>query len=53
MTTLNLFAAVLSALLVNNAIEKIIAEVSWRIHKKKHGSLFDKLELLDKIEDVE
>ena len=53
MTTGHLFAAVLSALLVNEAVQKIIAEVSWRIHKKKHGSLWDKLEEYSKPEEIE
>jgi hypothetical protein len=53
MTTWHLFAAVLSALLVNEAVQKIIAEVSWRIHEKKHGSIWDRLEKYTKPEDTE
>jgi hypothetical protein len=53
MTTLNLFTAVLSALLVNEAVQKIIDEVSWRLHKRTHDSIFDRLERLGKAEDVE
>ena len=43
MTTWNVFIAVASALVVRDVIARIISEVSYYFHVKKHGSILDQL----------
>jgi hypothetical protein len=50
MTTGDLFIALLGALVIKDIIIRALDDLSWRLHKKKHGSLID---LLGKAEDVE
>ena len=51
MTIWNLFLAVTLALVVNDIIKRIISEVSWYFHKKKHGSIIDRLNLYKEDDD--
>jgi hypothetical protein len=44
MTTWNVFIAVASALVVRDVIARIISEVSYYLHVKKHGSILDRLD---------
>jgi hypothetical protein len=50
MTAGDLFIALLGALVIKDIIIRALDDLSWRLHKKKHGSL---IELLGKAEDVE
>jgi hypothetical protein len=44
MTTWNVFIAVAGALVVRDVIARIINEVSYYLHVKKHGSILDRLD---------
>jgi hypothetical protein len=50
MTAGDLFIALLGALVIKDIIIRALDDLSWRLHKKKHGSL---IKLLGKAEDVE
>ena len=42
MTTQDIFVAVAGALIVRDIVARIIGEIGYRIHVKKHGSIFDR-----------
>jgi hypothetical protein len=50
MTAGDLFIALLGAFVIKDIIIRVFDDLSWRIHKKRHGSLID---LIGKAEDVE
>lgn len=45
MTILDMFLAVAAALVLQDIISRIISEIFYRIHVKKHGSILDRLKL--------
>ena len=47
MTTWNIFVAVGGALVARDIIARIIGEIGYRIHVKKHGSILDRLGLAE------
>ena len=38
-----MFLAVSAALLINSAVTRAIGEISWHLHKRKHGSILDSI----------
>lgn len=38
-----MFLAVSAALLVNSLVTRAIGELSWHLHKRKHGSIIDNI----------
>jgi len=45
MTILDMFLAVAAALVLQDIISRIISEISYHIHIKKHNSILDRLKL--------
>jgi hypothetical protein len=43
MTMWNLFWTITAALVIKDTIFRIIEDVSWYFHKKKHGSILDSI----------
>ena len=43
MTILDMFLAVSAALLINSGVTRAIGEISWHLHKRKHGSILDSI----------
>ena len=43
MTIVDMFLAVSAALLINSAVTRTISEISWHLHKRKHGSILDSI----------
>jgi len=43
MTILDMFFAVSAALLINSLVTRTISEISWHLHKRKHGSILDSI----------
>lgn len=39
-----MFLAVSAALLINSGVTRAIGEISWYLHKRKHGSFLDSIE---------
>ena len=38
-----MFLAVSAALLINSGVTRAISEISWHLHKRKHGSILDSI----------
>lgn len=51
MTTWNIFIAVAGALVTRDIVARIIGEISYYLHRKKHGSLVDYFESLETAEE--
>ena len=44
MTILDMFLAVSAALLINSGVTRAFGEISWYLHKRKHGSFLDSID---------
>jgi len=44
MTIVDMFLAVSAALLINSGVTRAVGEISWYLHKRKHGSFLDSIE---------